>query len=193
MRLAKEIKPTFIFLENVAAIRAKGLNRVGQELARAGYDCRWDFVSAREVGAPHIRKRWFCLAHTRGELRQQISDGPFGNEEKNERRGQEKNNFIESNGQIPVVNASSEGLERWIEPAKAWSAQRQCGSDSAQYRIHGLPEPAICRGSDGIPNRVDRIKSLGNAVVPLQAKKAFERLMGLMALDSYKVEEKQNG
>lgn len=31
----------------------------------------------------------------------------------------------------------------------------------------------------GVPNRVDRLKSLGNAVVPLQAREAFKRLMGL--------------
>lgn len=62
-RLTKEIKPTFIFLENVPAIRTRGAERVGKELAALGYDCRWDMLSAYDVGAPHLRERWFCLAH----------------------------------------------------------------------------------------------------------------------------------
>lgn len=67
MRLAQEIKPQFIFLENVPAIRTRGLNHVAEWLAFAGYDCRWDIVSAAEVGAIHIRKRWFLLANTNGK------------------------------------------------------------------------------------------------------------------------------
>lgn len=61
-RLAEEVRPAFIFLENVPAIRSRGLSVVIFELARLGFDLRWTIVSAAEVGAPHLRKRWFCLA-----------------------------------------------------------------------------------------------------------------------------------
>lgn len=64
VRLSKEIKPAFLFLENVSAIRTRGLDRVIWELSELGYDCRWDIVSAAEVGAVHIRKRWFLLAYS---------------------------------------------------------------------------------------------------------------------------------
>lgn len=63
-RLIKETKPAFVFLENVPAIRTKGLERVVGSLNDLGYDCRWTVVSAAEVGAVHIRKRWFLLAHS---------------------------------------------------------------------------------------------------------------------------------
>lgn len=39
-------------------------------------------------------------------------------------------------------------------------------------------EPCLCRGNHGVSNRVDRIKCLGNAVVPLQAREAFKILAG---------------
>lgn len=62
-RLVQETNPRLVFLENVPAIRTRGLNSVVQTLTELGYDCRWTIVSAAEVGAIHIRKRWFLLAH----------------------------------------------------------------------------------------------------------------------------------
>jgi site-specific DNA-cytosine methylase len=64
MRLAEEIKPSFIFLENVPAITARGGLRVVREIAERGYDCRWCTLSAASVGAMHKRERWFLLAHS---------------------------------------------------------------------------------------------------------------------------------
>jgi DNA (cytosine-5)-methyltransferase 1 len=63
IRLASELRPSFIFLENVPAIAVRGLDRVLLELTALGYDSRWTVVSAAEVGACHLRERWFLLAH----------------------------------------------------------------------------------------------------------------------------------
>lgn len=71
LRLTKEIKPKFVFLENVPRIRTKGLSIIGKELANLGYDCRWLTLSAQEIGAPHKRERWFLLAHTNNSNRLQ--------------------------------------------------------------------------------------------------------------------------
>lgn len=62
-RLASELRPKFIFLENVTAITVRGLERITMELTALGYDCRWTVVSAAEVGANHLRERWFLLAY----------------------------------------------------------------------------------------------------------------------------------
>src|SRR5262249_2145125 len=53
----------------------RGLDRVIGEITTRGYDARWMVLSAADVGAPHLRKRWWLLAHARGERRQQIARG----------------------------------------------------------------------------------------------------------------------
>jgi len=66
MRLADEIKPQFIFLENVRNIRSKGLNIVISEISKRGYDCRWDILPAYEDKAFFEGERWFLLAAAKG-------------------------------------------------------------------------------------------------------------------------------
>ncbi len=75
VRLAKEIKPKFIFLENVPAITSRGGLRVVREIAQMGYDCRWCIISAASVGALHKRERWFLLAHSTSESSRGLSSG----------------------------------------------------------------------------------------------------------------------
>lgn len=59
------IRPPLVFLENVEALRTKdrGLDVVLADLAALGYDARWTCLRANEVGAPHQRWRWFCIAY----------------------------------------------------------------------------------------------------------------------------------
>ena len=56
------LRPRLVFLENVAAIRGRGLPTVAEDLAGIGYDLLWTTLRASEVGAPHQRPRWFGLA-----------------------------------------------------------------------------------------------------------------------------------
>jgi DNA (cytosine-5)-methyltransferase 1 len=56
-------EPRLVFLENVDAIRSRGLDVVVADLAAIGYDARWTCLRADEVGAPHRRWRWTCIAH----------------------------------------------------------------------------------------------------------------------------------
>jgi DNA (cytosine-5)-methyltransferase 1 len=67
IRLVKELSPRFVFLENVPAIRTRGLLAVVDAFTEIGYDCRWTCLSASDVGAPHKRERWFLLAHAPSE------------------------------------------------------------------------------------------------------------------------------
>jgi DNA (cytosine-5)-methyltransferase 1 len=63
LRLADEFAPPVLFLENVRGILKLGMDAIADELhGRRGYELRWCVVSAADVGAQHVRPRWFCLA-----------------------------------------------------------------------------------------------------------------------------------
>lgn len=72
LRLSRELRPSFIFLENVPAITARGGLALVKEITTMGYDCRWCVISASSVGAKHKRDRWFLLANS---MRERCEEG----------------------------------------------------------------------------------------------------------------------
>lgn len=56
------LRPPYVFLENVAALRTRGLPQVLGDLAALGYDAAWMCLRASDIGAPHRRDRAFILA-----------------------------------------------------------------------------------------------------------------------------------
>lgn len=169
IRLTEEIRPTFLFLENVPAIRTRGLTRVLCELTSIGYDSRWTIVSAAELGAPHLRKRWFLLAHNNGKRRRDKCRGRVGSE----REGAP--NTIEYCKEKHVADSCSKNVEGKCEKPRGIETSHQNTSLSNWWSV----EPDVDRVVNGLPHRVDRIKCLGNSVVPQQAREAFERLIGI--------------
>lgn len=72
VRLAKEIKPKFLFLENTKGILANGGEEAIHTLTSIGYSCRWITKSCKEVGMPQNRERWFCLAYSNSQSRPRL-------------------------------------------------------------------------------------------------------------------------
>lgn len=68
-RAIRVLRPRLVFLENVAALRSRGLDVVAADLAAIGYDARWMCLRAGdpEVGACHRRDRWFAVAYPAAE------------------------------------------------------------------------------------------------------------------------------
>ncbi|MER5638410.1 DNA cytosine methyltransferase [Kitasatospora sp. NPDC002227] len=62
LEAVRVLRPRLVFLENVAAIRRRGLPDVLGGLAEVGYDARWTSYRASSSGAAHVRDRWFCVA-----------------------------------------------------------------------------------------------------------------------------------
>jgi DNA-cytosine methyltransferase len=61
------MQPRLCFFENVEGHISLGLRAVIEELGSLGYKTTWGIFSAREVGAPHQRKRVFIMAHRESE------------------------------------------------------------------------------------------------------------------------------
>ena len=184
MRLAEEIKPKFIFLENVPAITGRGLNLVLKEIASLRYDSRYGVLSAYDVGAPHQRDRWFLLAYS-PSLRRREGSG--------EKTSEKRQSIINAK---PCDDCSARSIRNTLADSSRERIQRlrPCGEQVTNpHGEEGLPlceskrpfitnwqtEPDVGRVADGIPARVDRIKCLGNAVVPAQVREAFKRLIGI--------------
>lgn len=76
MDAVRRLGPELLVVENVAALRRRGLDIVLGDLARARYDTQWTSVRADEIGAPHRRERVFLAAwptrpaHTPGPRRE---------------------------------------------------------------------------------------------------------------------------
>lgn len=156
-RLVRETNPKLIFLENVPAIRTRGLNAVVQSLTELRYDCRWTTVSAAEVGANHKRKRWFLLANVQDDRNGRREQRPEGGE-----------------SQRDVANAFSQRLSYFQgREALAGSPRRGAISDPSWWDA----EPAVGRVDNGTQFRVDCLRELGNGVVPKQVREAFMRLI----------------
>lgn len=201
MRLTDEIKPRLLFLENVPAIRTKGLDIVLRELTDRGYDCRWTMLSAAAVGARHKRERWFLLADS-NKIRLEGAEHEW-------QRIDILSQYGDSSCQeFDVADSNSTRLQRSSTPRHtsgegAHSVQQPtgyCEGDSggpikpelgrvvngtSEGLVNGLPdylgenywkEEPCERVTQEREQRVERIKRLGNAVVPLQARTAFIKL-----------------
>ena len=167
MRLADEIRPAFIFLENVPAIRKRGGSVVVGELARRGYDCRWITLSAADVGANHKRERWWLLAHAESEQNRRI----FIKEIPSNIGRDCKDVANSARGRRRQKNSHAGGSRQGTLAPKEWGGPPHSG----WWKV----EPPVGRLVDGIPFRVGQLRALGNAVVPAQAREAFERLIGI--------------
>jgi DNA (cytosine-5)-methyltransferase 1 len=158
VRLAKEIKPKFIFLENVPAIRSRGGIRVITEIAKLGYDCRWCVLSAASVGAVHNRERWFLLAYAK-------------------HMGSSATKTMESSEE--TIPNSQKGENKASKSQRSDSSAVPPSCSTLRSPNDWRPESLICRMDDGVSFRVDRFRALGNSVCSQQAKESFEILMGL--------------
>jgi DNA (cytosine-5)-methyltransferase 1 len=155
-RLVGELRPRYVIVENVSALLGRGLDRVLGDLAEIGYDAEWHCIPASYVGARHIRDRVWIIAHP-DRLRELQ---PQGNEQDIGRRDHFR-------PESDASHAHRSGLqERFLRPGVSPGQGRHDDGQDTAVDPWWPAEPALVRRFHGIPNRVDRIRCLGNAVVP---------------------------
>jgi DNA (cytosine-5)-methyltransferase 1 len=167
-RLIKEIKPSWVIIENVAALRSRGLDKVLGSLAEIGYDAEWHCVPASAVGAPHQRDRVWIIAYPNHAGSRTPEHGVDQDGQTLEQERQDKSLGGVSGCGTVVSDTNVLGTQVPLEGRHP--SQQVLGGTSEAWRVAvggtWSVEPPICRVADGIPNRAHRIKQLGNAVVP---------------------------
>ena len=153
LRVIQEARPAWIVGENVVGIIGLALDQVCSDLEAEGYEVEPIIIPACGVDAPHRRNRVWVVAHT-----------------EQSRWGSREQNIFKERGSVgePVL-FNSEGDGRIIK--SFWEAKE---TDWAMDI-----KASICRKDDGISNRVDRLKGLGNAIVP---QVAYQIIKGIREL-----------
>jgi len=166
-RLIDELRPRVVFVENVAALLGRGLDRVLGDLAALGYDAVWDCIPASAVGAPHRRDRLWLIAYTAVNGRTQKPADACRRSEGT--RPQEEHGL--GHGCAPVADALGQRRPGQGQPFNA-GHQAPCGQGQATDALNGglgnqwAIEPDVGRVAHGVPARAHRLRALGNAVVP---------------------------
>lgn len=69
-RAAKQIKPRFLFLENVKGLlsheKGETFAAILSTLDELGYDAEWQLLNSKDFGVPQNRERVFIIGHIRG-------------------------------------------------------------------------------------------------------------------------------
>lgn len=168
-RIIRECRPKWVLAENVPGLlsseNGRFFGRVLRDLGASGYDVEWQSISAAAFGAPHIRERVYIVAHHKSEGERAISvfsrrpqqegnDADGLREDVSDSNGRQAG--YKSKDKIGENFGSGSGKDSWHKGLQREVAQSQWWQS----------EPELGRVAHGIPNRVDRLMGLGNAVVP---------------------------
>lgn len=146
VRVVGQLRPRVLVLENSAALLSRGLGQVLGPLAEVGMDAEWHCFQAADLGAPHLRDRCYIIAYSNADSR--------GREE-----------FWESQ------HCDQQGTPRGVTDGLRQRGLRERARRVLTTSKWWSVEPDVGRMAHGIPRRVDRLKCLGNAVVPQAAER----------------------
>lgn len=143
LRIIKESKPTWVVCENVVGFIKMALDDVLFDLEAEGYTTQSFIIPACAVEANHRRDRVWIIAYAEHNG---LSPATIkGSQQK----------VIRGTPERQDKTIELEGIRLTRNVAKGeWRAVKQ------------PTQPAVCHRDDGVPDRVARLKALGNAVVP---------------------------
>lgn len=185
VRIAERLKPKYLLLENVAALLIRGMGDVLKELAAIGYNAEWHCIPAAAVGAPHRRDRVFIIAYA-----QHARPYRYGKDEQKcqceemerfELGGSSERQF-EQKTNTNVADSTSVRLQGQGESKYSGDQTSCCEGETIEsiygrFRDFWAVEPNVGRVANGVSRRVDRLRCLGNAVVPQVAQFLGEMIL----------------
>lgn len=172
LRVVREIAPTWVVGENVRGLVSwsGGLvfEQVQADLEAAGYEVQPFLLPAASVGAWHERCRVWIVAHRAGERVGRVPERPG-------RQGEAQAYSVGAGEEWAAAHANRERRGKLL-PTSQPDGARFTGWRDAPCWQNGPTQPGVCRGNDGLPHRLDRIRGLGNAVVPQLVVKIFRAI-----------------
>lgn len=187
LRVIQELRPTWVVGENVAGIVSLALDTVLSDLEIQGYQARAFIIPACGVDAPHRRDRVAIVAYTQCSERRKSKPARYEPDRKNAGREKEASRIGASSqdgGARVMAHADSERCQKFKSSAvadktKAISRFDHEGAGTTSEGFFWPVEPDVGRVANGIPSRVDRLKCLGNAVVPAQFYPIFKAIFDI--------------
>jgi DNA (cytosine-5)-methyltransferase 1 len=170
-RVIREARPAWVLGENVPGIIPMELDNVLSDLEGIGYATRSFVIPACAIDARHRRDRLWVVAR---DISDSISKRGCS---RNSERENAEDAWQQSSSQ-ELADTNGTGLQK---------RERQCGSGIQRTDTidrtgicEWLTEPDVGRVAHGIPSRVDRLKGLGNAIVPQVAYEILREIRKLI-------------
>ena len=189
LRIIREIKPTYVVGENVFGLvnmeDGKTFDDIWSTLENEGYTVESFILPACAVQAWHRRDRVWIIAYSNEiegskETRRNAKDSDRirCNSDKREKEPSKRRQRESSTGDLQRIHTDTDGkrLERNGQCRKnqRWqSAEGYFGSSGGTW-TDWETEPGVGRVATRISNRVDRLRQLGNAIVPQVAYQIFK-------------------
>ena len=197
VRIIRLVRPRYVLLENVAALLNFGMDIVLRELSQTGYDAEWSVISAEQRGACHKRERIWIIAYPKHNGLSAAERVGFNDKtDPDTQKGSEKIRQSEGSSKprdsrtFQQVTESTDPMFKGLQGRRGKSKfQKDSGERQVIWRSQPhllnpnwkgyISQPTVRRGNDGLSNRVDRLRALGNSIVPAVATIPLGRILDL--------------
>jgi DNA (cytosine-5)-methyltransferase 1 len=188
LRVVATLKPGVFVAENPTGIlsddRGRTFAAILAALGAVGYVCEWHVVSAADLGAPHRRERVWLVARQDGRLGEMQRVRTLPVRDSRNARARMRLPADRGMGELTILSphrmadTRGEGLEgagnkhagAGLSGFRGGARRDETQNVSETTGSWWEAEPRVCRVANGVPDRVDRLRCLGNAIVPQVAE-----------------------